>query len=317
MKPFLVVNPRSANGATGRQFDAILRAVRSAVGDCGHAFTARPMHAAELARKAIEGGHDLVIAVGGDGTMNEVVNGFFAEPLPGATEPPRVLNGEAALALIPRGTGGDFRKTIGVDTDLARAVEHLKAPPRRLDVGLVEYTGEDGRSGQRLFVNVADAGLGGQVVNIANRSSKILGGALTFKLASARALIGWRDQRLRYSLDGGPVEELPVTGFNVANGRFFGGGMQVAPDARVDDGLFHLTIWTGFGLLDFVTKSKNLYDGTHVKFPNTRVATARKVRLEPADPPGSRPVLLDLDGEQVGRCPATFTVLPGAIGLVA
>jgi YegS/Rv2252/BmrU family lipid kinase len=314
MKPFVIVNPRSANGATGKQFDTIAAAIRSSVGEHAHAFTERPLHATELARRAIESGHDLVIAVGGDGTINEVANGFFAEARPG--EAPRPVNPQAALAVVPRGTGGDFRKTIGLDEKLDKSAERLRAAPRRLDVGAVEYTDEQGKPGLRLFVNVADAGLGGEVVRIANRSSKLLGGKLTFKLASARALLGWRDQRVRFSLDGGPAEEIDVTGFNVANGRFFGGGMMVAPEAQLDDGLFHLTIWTGFGLGDFVTKSKQIYDGTHVKLAGTRTATARTVRLEPVETKGGRPVLLDLDGEQCGRLPATMTVLPGAIGLV-
>ncbi len=312
MKPYLIVNPRSANGATGKQFDAISKAVREAVGDCAHAFTERPMHAAELSRKAIEAGHDLIIAVGGDGTINEVVNGFFHEPQPGAV--PRAINAQASLAVVPRGTGGDFRKTLGLDGDLHRSASRLKTEPKRLDVGLVEYTGEQGRPGARLFINVADAGLGGEVVDRVNKSSKLLGGTLTFKLASARTLIGWKDQRLTFSADGGPAEEIAVTGFNIGNGRFFGGGMMVAPEASLHDGLFHVTIWTGYGLFEFATKSKQLYDGTHVKLPKTRTLTAKSVRLVPAE--GERPILLDLDGEQVGRCPATFSVLPGAIGLV-
>ena len=314
MKPFLIVNPRAANGATGKHFDSIAAAVREVVGECAHAFTERPMHAAELARKAISEGHDLVIAVGGDGTINEVVNGFFHEPRPGET--PRAINPQASLAVVPRGTGGDFRKTLGLDGNLARSAERLKNTPKRLDVGLVEYTDEQGKPGARLFVNVADAGLGGEVVDRVNKSSKLLGGVLTFKLASARTLIGWKDRRITFTADGAPAEEIAVTGFNIGNGRYFGGGMMVAPEAVLDDGLFHVTIWAGYGLMDFATKSKQLYDGSHVKLPKTRTLTAKSVRLEPAGG-DARAVLLDLDGEQVGQCPATFTVVPGAIGLVA
>jgi YegS/Rv2252/BmrU family lipid kinase len=314
MKPFLIVNPRSANGATGRQFDKISAAVRSAVGEHGHAFTERPMHAAELARAAIEKGHDLIIAVGGDGTINEVVNGFFAPFEPGET--PRAIDPNACLAVVPRGTGGDFRKTIGLDEVLQRSADRLKNAPRRLDVGLVEFSDEQGKPGARLFVNVADAGLGGEVVQIANRSSKLLGGKLTFKIASARALIGWKDHRVRFSLDGGPMEETSITGFNIANGRYFGGGMMVAPEARLDDGKFDVIIWSGYGLMDFVKLGKQLADGSHTKLSGTRVASATKVRIEPADTKGP-PLRLDLDGEGPGNCPATFTMLPGAIGLVA
>src|SRR2546426_11584238 len=106
MNPFLVVNPRSANGATARHFDSLSQAVRNAVGECAHAFTERPMHAAELTRKALSEGHDLVIAVGGDGTINEVVNGFFEEPITGQES--RAIKPGAALGILPQGTGGDL-----------------------------------------------------------------------------------------------------------------------------------------------------------------------------------------------------------------
>ena len=115
MKPFLVVNPRSANGATARHFDSIVQAARGALGDCPHAFTEGAMHAADLTRDALRQGHDLVIAVGGDGTINEVVNGFFEPARPGV--PPRPIKPGAALAVLPRGTGGDLRRTIGLDAD--------------------------------------------------------------------------------------------------------------------------------------------------------------------------------------------------------
>ena len=132
MKPFLVVNPQSAGGATQRHFDTISQAVRNAVGECPHAFTERPLHAAELTRKALGEGHDLVIAVGGDGTINEVVNGFFEEPRQGAESKP--LKPGAALGVLPRGTGGDLRRTIGLDADLrrsaARSARSSPAPAR-------------------------------------------------------------------------------------------------------------------------------------------------------------------------------------------
>jgi diacylglycerol kinase family enzyme len=151
------------------------------------------------------------------------------------------------------------------------------------------------------------------VVDIANRSSKWLGGKLTFMLASLKALAGWRDLRIRASFDGGPEEELSVTTLAIANGKYFGGGMMVAPDAVLDDGKFHVTIWSGFGLSDFVLRSGSMYDGSHVNLKGTRVRTARTIRIEPA---GSEPVAIEVDGERLGRLPATFTLVPAALLLV-
>ncbi|MBS2024215.1 MAG: diacylglycerol kinase family lipid kinase [Deltaproteobacteria bacterium] len=313
-KPFLIVNPRSANGATGKHFDTISALVRQNVGEHDHAFTERPFHACELARKAIEGGSELVIAVGGDGTINETVNGFFGPLTPGAT--PKAINPNAALAILPRGTGGDFRRTVGLDGNLQKSAARLKNAPRPLDVGLAEFETEDGKIDARCFVNVAGSGVGAEIVKIVNDSSKVLGGRLTFMVGSLRGLMGWSDVSLRASLDGGPFEELTITSYSVGNGRYFGGGMMVAPEAKLDDGMFHVTIWTGFTLVDFVVKSAGLYDGSHVKFKGTRTASARTLRLEPGSKSNGRKARVELDGELVGRVPVTYTALPGAIRLV-
>jgi len=311
LKTFVVVNPRSANGATARHFDGIAQAVRGAVGEFRHAFTERAMHAADLTRSALGEGFDLIVAVGGDGTVNEVVNGFFEPARPG--QPARPVRPGAALALLPRGTGGDLRRTLGLDGDVARCAARLKGAAAPADVGRVDYTAHDGSAASRYFINVGEVGVGARVVEIANRSSKRLGGKATFKLASLRALLGWRDLRVRASFDGAAAEELEITALAVANGRYFGGGMMVAPEARLDDGLFHVTIWSGFGLSDFVLKSGSMYDGSHVNLEGTRTRTARSVRV---DPSGPGLMGIEADGEPLGRLPASFTLLPGALQLV-
>src|ERR1700760_207222 len=141
-RPFIVVNPRSAGGATARHFDSVLQAARGAVGDCAHAFTRSPMHAAELTREALRSGHDLIVAVGGDGTCNEVVNGFFEPARPG--EPAKAIQPGAALAILPRGTGGDLRRTLKLDNHLQRTAERLKGAAARADVGRCDFVDEQG-----------------------------------------------------------------------------------------------------------------------------------------------------------------------------
>src|SRR5437763_3219383 len=142
VKPFVIVNPRSANGATGRHFDDISAAVRGAVGEHAHAFTERPMHAAELARRALRDGAELVVAVGGDGTISEVVNGFFEEPRPG--EAPRAVRAGAALGILPRGTGGDLRRAVGLIGDLRSCAPRLKGEARAVDVGRIDLLDSKG-----------------------------------------------------------------------------------------------------------------------------------------------------------------------------
>jgi diacylglycerol kinase family enzyme len=145
-----------------------------------------------------------------------------------------------------------------------------------------------------------------------NESSKALGGKLSFMFGSMKALLKYRDQKVRFRCDDTPAQMATVTAIAVANGRSFGGGMMVAPDADTSDGLFDVTIWSGYGLMDFAIKSKAIYDGSHVNFPGTRRLQCRRFEAESAE--GSE-VLLDVDGEQPGRLPCRMEILPGAIRL--
>jgi YegS/Rv2252/BmrU family lipid kinase len=306
MRHFLVVNPGSANGETGRRWPELSAKVSAAVGDFAHAFTSGPMDAARLTREALQAGHECITAVGGDGTLNEVVNGFFdAEGKP--------LNPAAALGLLPRGTGGDFRKTFGWDGELESALARLRTKDvQPLDVGLLEYRAHDGRTATRYFVNICSFGVSGLVDQEVNKRSKALGGKLSFMIGSARAMLKYADKRVRVSWDGGAPEELDVTTLAVANGKFFGGGMKVAPLADPADGEFDVTVWSGYSILDFVLKSKAMYDGSHVAFSGTRTRRCKELVADPVD---GGEVLLDVDGEQPGRLPCRMSVLPGALKL--
>jgi diacylglycerol kinase (ATP) len=302
VKPFLIVNPRSAAGRTGRHFDRIAHAVRAAIGDFECAFTQAPGDGSRLAREAATAGGQLVIAVGGDGTASEVVDGLTLA---------RPRDPDPLFGFIPRGTGGDLRRTLGLPDDLDAAARVLASRREvRCDLGRIEFVGPDGAPQVRHFANVAGFGVSGVVSDEVNRGLKFGSGRLSFMLASAKALLRWSDQPVRWRADGGPWVEQRVTALSVCNGRFFGGGMQVAPDARIDDGLFDVVVWSGLGITDFVTKKRMLYDGSHVKLPNTHVLRARTVEAEPA---GDGDVLLDVDGEQPGRLPARISLLPGAL----
>ncbi|MGC3996965.1 MAG: diacylglycerol kinase family lipid kinase [Anaeromyxobacter sp.] len=303
MKPYLVVNPASASGRTGRHFDAIAREVRAAVGDFEYAFTERRGDGVRLAQQALAAGGKLVVAVGGDGTASEVIDGLTSHT--GPRDP------EALFGFIPRGTGGDLRRTIGIGGDVAAAARTLASRSVAvLDLGRIEFVGRDGRPQVRHFANVAGFGVSGVVSDHVNTGLKLPSGKLSFMLASARALLTWSDRPVRWRVDGGPWQEERVTALSVCNGRYFGGGMLVAPDARMDDGLFDVVVWQGLGIGDFVLKKHKLYDGTHTELANTRVLRGRTVEAEPA---GDVDVPLDVDGEGPGRLPARVTLLPGAL----
>jgi YegS/Rv2252/BmrU family lipid kinase len=303
MKTFFVVNPRSANGATGKRWAELAATIGRMLSDFGVEFTKGPMDAVAITRNAVKQGYQCIVAVGGDGTINEVTNGFF--------EDGKVLNPQAALGVLPRGTGGDFRKTFDWDLDSGAAIRRLQTPDTRpFDVGLVEYRAHDGSTQRRYFANICSFGVSGLVDEEVNRTSKALGGTLSFMLGSLKALTKYDDQAITLRVDDGPAESLKITTLSVANGKYFGGGMKVAPDADVSDGTFDVIIWSGYGLSDFVIKSKGVYSGAHVKWKGTRTLRAKKVSAE-----STERVLIDCDGEQPGTLPCTMTILPAAIRL--
>jgi YegS/Rv2252/BmrU family lipid kinase len=297
------VNPTSGGGRTGRHFDRIARAVKDSHGDFRAVFTTRRGEAVDMARKAALDGERMVVAVGGDGTASEVVDGLI-----GAGE---VVDAEVLFGCIPHGTGGDLRRSLGWPGTPEEAARALAVGVTvGCDVGVVDYVAHDGSAARRHFVNVSSFGVSGRVVAELARGGRLGGGKITYTLASAKALLGWRDQPVRWRVDGGAWIEERITALAVCNGRYFGAGMLVAPGARMDDGLLDVTAWKGLGFADFLTKRRMLYDGSHVRLPNTRCLRARVVEAEPRH---GAEVLLDVDGEQPGRLPARWTVLPGAL----
>ncbi len=306
MKTFFVVNPKSANGSTGKRWGELVGTIARALPDFGVEFTKAPMDAVDLTRRAIESGYECVVAVGGDGTINEVTNGFFRDGKP--------INAQAALGVLPRGTGGDFRRTFEWDTDFEAAVQRLKTPDTRpFDVGLAEYRNHAGAVERRYFANIFSFGVSGQVTDEVNRGSKALGGKISFMWGSLKALSKYTDQQVKITIDGQPPLITPITTVAVANGRYFGGGMKVAPSADVSDGIFEITIWSGYGLSDFVFKSAGVYSGAHIGWKGTTALKGREVKVETVDPAAR--VLVDCDGEQPGQLPCTIKLLPGAIRL--
>jgi YegS/Rv2252/BmrU family lipid kinase len=307
-----VVNPRSAAGATLRRFEGVRERFRARLAQDGVALdvklTAHPGHATELARDAVTRGAAAVVAVGGDGTNNEVVNGFFTPE--GAR-----IDSPTAFGVVTSGTGGDFRRSFGWSTepldDLARLARFQR---RRIDVGRLTCVGDDGRPVVRHFVNISSFGVSGQIVDVVNHSSKRLGAKLSFLAGSARTMATYQPQRVSVSLDGVAPFVDDITIVAVANGQFFGGSMQVAPGAIVDDGLFDAVVVRGGGLGFWLKHGLKLYSGSHTGLPEVQITRCRKVEAKPARP-GDR-VVIEVDGEQPGVLPATWDVVPATLDLL-
>ena len=300
---FLVMNPASAGGRTDRRWPAIATALRGAGVPFDLHRTAGAGDATHAVRTALASGYHTVVVVGGDGTLNEVINGFFdREGSP--------IGGDPMLALLPSGTGGDFRRAAGIPARLDAAARLIAAgSSRRIDAGRVDFA--DGQ--RRFFVNIADCGMGGEVVARINRSAHKGGGvrgSAMFLVASLSTLMSYVSRIAHIDIDGTRVDRA-VRSVVVANGRYFGGGMQVAPGAELDDGRFDVVILGETGRTRALTGIPSLYRGSHVTRPEVEVHRARVVRVS-CD--GS-PMLFDVEGEQVGTTPATLTCLPAALRL--
>lgn len=307
-RTFVVVNPSSAKGSTGRRWAQLAEAIRQGLGGpFEQAWTAGPGDATALTRRALAEGFELIVSVGGDGTNNEVVNGFFDEH-------GRAVAPEAVFAHVPSGTGGDFRKTIGIGTDPRTGTVRLGGRrTRRIDVGRATFTGHDGREVSRCFLNITSFGIGGLVDRYVNRSRKRLGGKLSFFLAALQAMVAYRNQPIRLRLDDGPTQEVRINNVAVANGQFFGGGMRVAPEAALDDGWFDVVGLGDLTTLEYIALAGSIYQGRHIGRPKITHARARVVTAEPLG--ADQEVLVDMDGEQPGRLPIRLELLPGALRL--
>lgn len=297
-----IVNPTAGHGRTKALWPEVERALRAHGLDFEAELTTAPGDATALAASAVRAGIDLVVAVGGDGTVNEVVNGLLAD---GVAAPP-------TLGLVSSGSGCDLIRTLGIPKGVAAVDVLARGRPRPVDVGRVSYQARDGTPTTRYFVNAADLGLGAEVAERVNRSGKRFGGFLTFLGNAVVTLVGARFKTIAYSSDGGEASITRAGIVFIANGQYAGGGMHFAPGARVDDGLFDVIVLQEVGraalLADLLPR---VYRGAHLGHPAVIHYQAREITVSSTDP-----LLLELDGEQPGRAPATFTLLPRAIRIV-
>lgn len=313
MRPLVIVNPRSGGGRTGTTYKAMHDVIERSLGPIDVAMTEAPRHALELAKNAALEGREIVIAVGGDGSIHEVANGLLEAAEQGKKG--------TRLGVIGQGTGGDFRRTLGIEHRLdhyCKAIADGKT--RACDVGKASFTGNDGAPMHSYFVNILSVGMGGLVDRyVADMSSK-MGGTAAYFLASLRALVGGEIGVVRatITLDGEEREELIESRLlAVCNGRFFGSGMQVAPMARVDDGTFEVIDLGAASIPRFAWVNTRIYDGSHLKQDGVRHFRCQSISLRLENKGVSDKFLLDVDGEPLGQLPLTISVVPSALEVFA
>ncbi len=304
--PLLIVNPASGSDRSARNLSHVLERVQERMGDVVMRYTSRRGHASELAADAGREGYNLIVAVGGDGAFSEVANGVLS-----------VECDDIAVGLINLGTGGDFRRSLGIQSGLENCLEALASGRERLvDVGRARFRSVDGRLVDHFFVNVLSAGLGGLVDRYIDRMPAFLGGKAGYYLAALGAVVTSHEQpvRVRITWDGEMREQvIPAYLIAVCNGRWFGGGMDMAPMALPDDGRLEvvtITAPTKFVLGDRV---RGVYTGRHLQEPTVHHFPCSRIELSLADEAAQRRFLLDVDGEALGSLPAAIEVLPRAL----
>ena len=294
-----VVHPGAGAGRGQRWLDGHRRAIEKALPDSTFLLTRGAGDERDRALEAARTGARLVVAVTGDGGLATVVEGIQA------------AGTGAALGIVRAGTGGDFGRVLGLPrSDRWDLEAFLQGERRPIDLIEARFTGPEGGSERRLVVNIASFGISGHVVRTVNDSSKRGGGFLSFFFASLRALVTYRNQEVHLRADGRDLGRRKVFNVALANGRAFGGGMLIAPRARLDDGFLELVVLSNRGLFQSLRLAPALYRGRHLDQPWTE-----HLQVQQFEAHADAPVLLELDGEQVGQLPASLRILPGAIDL--
>jgi diacylglycerol kinase (ATP) len=294
----LIVNPEAANGAVGKNWPRIRDFLQAEGAEFDAVLTEGPGHATPLARQALGDGFRTIVAVGGDGTVNEVINGLVVK---GSVDP------EVTLGIIPWGTGADFTRMLGIPRDYVEACRHLlRSEPRPVDLGRITCLRE-GQEVERYFINAAGLGFDGEVAELVNRFPKVLGGTMTYLTCLFIGLVTYRNKNVALSFDGQPVRGR-VNSVVVCNGCYFGGGMFIAPGAAFDDGLFYVVILGNLSKLEVVANVPRIYKGTHLTHPKVSHFAAKEIHVEARER-----MFLQAEGELIGEAPATFRVIPRAL----
>jgi diacylglycerol kinase (ATP) len=293
-----IVNPAAGHGKALEAWAKVRAHLKCAVETVR---TEGPGHATRLAAQALAQSADTIVAVGGDGTINEVVNGFF--------EQDRLISNRASLAIVPHGTGSDFIKMLQLppDAEMAAAVSQAKNH-RLLDLMKVRYTKLDGTPASRYAINITSFGMGAAVASRVNRSSKIFGRKMSFVLATVRTAMAFSGSSVSMCFDNSKTIHAEVTNVAVGNGKYQGAGMLSCPRAAIDDGVLDVTVVEFLPALQLLRNLPLLYNGKIYSHPKIQFHRVQSVRAD-----SKKIILVEVDGETVGRLPIEISVMPQAL----
>ncbi|RMG02657.1 MAG: diacylglycerol kinase family lipid kinase [Acidobacteria bacterium] len=304
--PLIIVNPQAAAGSTRERWAEIASDLRAHFGPFRVAFTKKPGDGTQLALEACKRGKRLIIACGGDGTINEVANGIL------------LSEQDVELGILPSGTGGDFRRSLNISTEIRQAAKQLRESSTKLiDVGRILFTTDSGKKETRYFLNVASYGLSASVIKRVKSMNfnwlpiSEMRGQVNFALSTLQEIIGLDYVYSKIKLDRYRESALSSLNFCICNARFFGGGMKIAPNAKLDDGAFDIVNIGNISALRVLLNSYTLYRGTHLDLPEVQTTSARLIEAKPFHT--GQKIRLEADGELIGFLPAEFEIIPKAL----
>ncbi len=302
-KTFFVVNACSGHGQGRKVWDKLEKLIKKKFGVCDFEITNSQGHGIILTTEALRKGYEMIVAVGGDGTVNEVVNGFFDEG--------KAVVAKPVLGVISAGTGADYVKSIGQPKSTDEMIAFLSGrETRSVDIGHITFKTLDGLSQQRYFANIAGCGLPGELVDEISKMPRTFGGRVAYLLGLAKALRRHQNRYITIEIDDAePIRKKALCAV-VANGQYFGSGMHIAPDAIIDDGWLDFVLIGDVKVTELLRHLPQLYMGNIRNHPQVEVYRAKKVSIA-----SEESVLLDCDGEQPGVLPATYRILPKALRL--
>ncbi len=307
--PLVIVNPKSAGGATQSGWAENASDLRAHFGAFQVAFTKRQGDGIELAKRGAESGRKFIIACGGDGTINEVANGILQSGAAADTE----------LGVLPSGTGGDFRRGLGMPTNIREAAKALREGiTKQIDVGKVTFVNHEDEAANRYFLNVSSFGLSA-AINERVKTKDVfkwlpgnaLRGKAKFAVSTLQEVLDFEFVTVKISLDGAAEKSLNTINFCVANSRYFGGGMKIAPDAKLDDGFFDVVNIGDIKTAKIIFNVYKLYNGSHLDLEEVKSTLARRIEVSPAYQ--NQTIFIETDGELPGKLPAVYEIIPHAL----
>lgn len=295
-KILVIVNPVSANGKTGKTWPIYESYFLKQGLSLNVKYTSRPNHAISLVREGVNKGYKKIMAVGGDGTINEVVNGLIEGGNP--------INPDVKLIVFSQGTGSDYIKSIGISNNPEDIVKIIRGNRvKYFDIGLITYVTHKGNKETRYFINIADAGIGAETAFRVNQGSKKYGGFISYLNGAIKTIAQYNNKMIKIVMDKDRVFSGRLNSVIVANGEFFGGGMKIAPGSDLTDGLFNVVILGNLSKFEIFSNLIKAYKGEHLTHPKIQVLQGKEVVIE-----SEERVLIEIDGESLGRLPAQFKI---------